>query len=70
MLCSYPLPIVVYLDDIAIYRDTQEKVLEYMLEAIKWLTTAGFVLNLHEPVDPGSGLSSWAFLDFRWLLSA
>ena len=30
-----PLPIVVYLGDIAMYRDTQGQVLEDMLEAIK-----------------------------------
>ena len=37
---NHPLPIVVYLDNIAVYRDTQEQVLEDMLEAIKWLTAA------------------------------
>ena len=38
MVCrATSLPIVIYLDDIAIYRDTQEQVLEDMLEAIKWL---------------------------------
>ena len=30
-----PLPVVIYLDDIAVYRDTQEEVLEDMLEAVK-----------------------------------
>ena len=40
------LPIVIYLDDIAIYRDTLEQVLEHMLEAIKWVTMASFMLNL------------------------
>ena len=44
----YPLPIVVYLDDIAMYRDTQEQVLEEMLEAFKWLTAASFMLNLQK----------------------
>ena len=34
-LGNCPLPIVVYLDDIAMYGDTQEQVLEEMLEAIK-----------------------------------
>ena len=32
---DHPLAIVVYLDDIAMYGDTQEEVLEDMLEAIK-----------------------------------
>ena len=41
-----PLPVVIYLDDIAVYGDTQEEVLEDMLEAVKWLTAAGFMLNL------------------------
>ena len=44
---DHPLPIVVYLDDIAVYRDTQEQVLEEMLEVVKRLATAGFMLNLH-----------------------
>ena len=43
-----PLPVVIYLDNIAVYGDTQEQVLEDTLEAIKRLTTAGFMLNLHE----------------------
>ena len=43
-----PLPIVVYLDDIAMYGDTKEQVLEDTLEAIKWLVAAGFMLNLHK----------------------
>ena len=42
------LPIVVYLDNIAMYRDTQEEVLEDMLEAVKQLTVAGFIFNLHK----------------------
>ena len=48
--CDHPLPTVIYLDDIAIYRDTQEQVLEYVPEAINWLTAAGFgfVLNLYK----------------------
>ena len=41
-----PLPVVVYLDDIAMYGDTQEQVLEDTLEAVKQLTAAGFMLNL------------------------
>ena len=45
---DHPLPIVVYLDDIAMYGDTQEQVLEDMLEAIKRLTAARFVTNLHK----------------------
>ena len=43
---SYPLLIVIYLDGIAVCRDTQEQVLEDMIEAIKWLDAAGFMLNL------------------------
>ena len=43
-----PLPVVVYLDDIAVYGDTQEEVLEDMLEAVKRLAAAGFMLNLHK----------------------
>ena len=43
-----PLPIVIYLDDVAVYGDTQEEVLEDMLEAVKWLDMAGFMLNLHK----------------------
>ena len=30
-----PLPVVIYLDDIAMYGDTQEEVLEDILEAVK-----------------------------------
>ena len=52
VLCSRPdnrpLPVVVYLDDIAVYGDTKEEVLENMLEAVKQLTAAGFMLNLHK----------------------
>ena len=43
-----PLSVVIYVDNIAMYGDTQEDVLEGMLEAVKWLTTAGFMLNLHK----------------------
>ena len=43
-----PLPVVIYLDDIAIYGDTQEQVLEDTLEAIKQLAVASFMLNLHK----------------------
>ena len=42
------MPIVIYLDDIAVYVDTQEQVLEDTLEAIKQLATASFMLNLHK----------------------
>ena len=35
MLDNCPLPVVVYLDNIAIYRDTKEQVLEDTLEAFK-----------------------------------
>ena len=43
-----PLPIVIDLDDIAIYGDNQEEVLEDTLEAVKQLTTASFMLNLYK----------------------
>ena len=43
-----PLPIVIYLDNIAMYMDTQEQVLEDTFEAIKWLAAASFMLNLHK----------------------
>ena len=43
-----PLPVVIYLDDIAMYGDTQEQVLEDTLEAVKQLTTTGFMLNLYK----------------------
>ena len=45
---DHPLPIVVYLDGIAVYEDTQEQVLEDTLEAVKRLTATGFMLNLHK----------------------
>ena len=34
------------MDDIAVYGDSQEQVLEDTLEAIRRLTTAGFMINL------------------------
>lgn len=40
------LPVVVYLDDIAVYGDDQEQVLEDTLEAIRRLTKAGFMINM------------------------
>ena len=43
-----PLPVVVFLDNIAVYGDTQEQVLEDTLKAIKQLAVAGFMLNLHK----------------------
>ena len=43
-----PLPIVVYLDNIAMYGDTQEEVLEDTVEAVKRLATTSFMLNLHK----------------------
>ena len=46
MLGNRPLPEVIYLDDLAMYGDTQEHVLEDMLEAIKRLAVASFMLNL------------------------
>ena len=42
------MPVVIYLDDIAMYGDTQDQVLEDMLAAVKRLTAAGFRLNLHK----------------------
>ena len=52
VLCSIlgdcPLPVVVYLDGITIYRDIQEQVLEDMLEAVKWLAAAIFILSLYK----------------------
>ena len=52
VLCGWPddrpLPIVIYLDNIAIYGDTHNQVLEDMLEAIKQLAMAGFMLNLYK----------------------
>ena len=41
-----PLAVVVYLDDIAVYGDSWEQVLEDTLEAIRRLTTADFMINL------------------------
>ena len=65
------LPVVVYLRNIAVYRDTWEQVLEDTLEAVKWFATDGFMLNLYKkPVGPSRGTSSWASLDLRWLLGA
>ena len=52
VLCSIPgnrpLLVVAYLDDITVYGDTQEQVLEDTLEAIKHLAAASFMLNLHK----------------------
>ena len=45
---DHPLPIAIYLDYIAMYGDTQEQVLEDMLEAVKQLATAGFMLKLRK----------------------
>ena len=72
VLCSAlgncPLPIVVYLDDIAIYGDTQERVLEDTLKTIKGLATAGFIFK--KLVSPSCSVSSWPSLDLRQLLGA
>ena len=43
---DHPLPVVIYLDDIAIYSDPQVQVLQDMLQAIKQLAVASFMLNL------------------------
>jgi hypothetical protein len=40
------LPVVVYLDDIAVFGDDTEQVLGDTLEAIRRLTQAGFMINL------------------------
>ena len=40
------LPVVVYLDDIAVFGDDEEQVLEDTVEAIQRLTGAGFMINL------------------------
>ena len=41
-----PLPVVVYLDDMAVYGDDQDQVLDDTLEAVRRLTEAGFMINL------------------------
>ena len=48
VLGNHPLLVVVYLDNIAVYEGTQDQVLEDMLKAIKQLTTARSMLNLHK----------------------
>ena len=40
------LPVAVYLDDIAVFGDDQDQVLEDTLEAVRRLTAAGFMINL------------------------
>ena len=40
------LPVVVHLDNIAVYGDDQAQVLEDTLEAIRCLTEASFMINL------------------------
>ena len=45
---DHPLPVVLYLDNIAIYRETKEQVVEDMLEAVKQLTAASFMLTLYK----------------------
>ena len=47
------MPVVLYLDNITVYRDTKKQVLEDILGAIKQLSTVNFALNLHEPTSPG-----------------
>ena len=41
-----PLPVVVYLDDIAVYGDSAEDLIKTTAEAIRRLTEAGFMINL------------------------
>ena len=46
---DHALPVmylVVYLDDITVYGDTFNQVLEDTAEAMKWLASAGFMINL------------------------
>ena len=40
------MPVVVYLDDITVYGDTVNQVLENTAEAMKQLALAGFMINL------------------------
>ena len=40
------LPVVVYLDDIAVFGDDRQQVLDDTLEAVRRLTRAGFMINL------------------------
>ena len=40
------LPVVVYLDDIAVYRDNKAQLMADTVEAIKRLATFGFMMNL------------------------
>ena len=40
------LPTVVFFDDIAVFGDEQDQVLEDTLEAVRRLTAAGFMINL------------------------
>ena len=42
---SFPLPLVIYLYNIAMYGDIQGQVLDDMLEAIKQLVLASFMLK-------------------------
>ena len=42
------LPVVIYLDYIAMYGDTQKQGLDDMLEDIKYLIVAYFILNLQK----------------------
>ena len=42
------MAIIIYFNDIAIYENTQEQVLEDILEAINWLGSAGSMLNLYK----------------------
>ena len=66
-----PLPVVVYLDDIAVYGDTQEEVLEDTLEAVKRLAAASFMLNLRKSqLVQAAALGSRASLDLGRLLGA
>ena len=42
------LPVLIYLDDIAVFGDSVEEVLRVTSEAMKRLARAGFMINLRE----------------------
>ena len=51
------LPVLVYLNDIAVFGDSVEEVLRVTSEAMKRLTRAGFMINLKKPpgINQGQG---------------
>ena len=46
-LGSCLLPMVMYLDDIVVYGDTQEQIVDELLKSNKCLAPAGFILNMY-----------------------